>query len=91
MRHLYKINQNKTYAPLEVKGAQGRNIGVKGSCISESENKYAAVTCPNFFIDMVLINIDIYLLCDGCHSLYNLPCTNIKSERRVLYGFFHEK
>ena len=32
MRHLYKINQNKTYAPLEVKGAQGRIIGgiVKG-------------------------------------------------------------
>ena len=32
MRHLYKINQNKTYAPLEVKGAQGQNIGgiVKG-------------------------------------------------------------
>ena len=28
----YETNQNKTYAPLEVKGAQGRNIGgiVKG-------------------------------------------------------------
>ena len=90
MRHLYKINQNKTYAPLEVKGAQGRIIGGL-SCISESENEYAAVTCPNFLIDTVLINIDIYLLCDGCHSLYNLPCTNIKSERRVLYVFFHEK
>ena len=44
MRH---CNQNKTYAPLEVEGAQGRIIGgiVKRSYISESEN---AVTCPNF-------------------------------------------